>query len=87
MRLMRAGMIQTFLETNDSLTFGSSTAANNQRRLEVISTADQDRDGNGKKNGWNKKKPCKAWKCNCITPETITHSLTASKNRDWIGVD
>ena len=52
---MRAGMIQTFLETNDSLTFGSSTAANNQRRLEVISTADQDRDGNGKKTDGIKK--------------------------------
>ena len=48
-------MIQTFLETNDSLTFGSSTAANNQRRLEVISTADQDRDGNGKKTDGIKK--------------------------------
>ena len=47
-------MIQTFLETNDSLTFGSSTASN-QRRLEVISTADQDRDGNGKKTDGIKK--------------------------------
>ena len=35
---MRAWMIQTFLQTNDSLTFGSSTGENYQRRLEVIST-------------------------------------------------